>query len=152
MIIVVGASALAAALPGVNPELQQPTFDSLIRLDGVLFGFTAVMLGLFFRDIVRISEKTAFRALVFIMVSFFSYIVSIIVSFTGLTQISGFPNSAFFALFLTVAGLVSSSIYIVMVLVDEYYPEEIVRKTQQKEKIQPKEKKEEPPAPSSEQQ
>jgi hypothetical protein len=123
--IIVLASLVTLGFPRVSSDLRASMFDNLIRLDGILFGFSAVMLGLFFRDLAKMSERTAFSCLVFIMVSFFGYIISIGASFIGMANSSpdSFP-SPYFCLALTISSLACSSIYILMILVDEYYPPE----------------------------
>lgn len=116
-------SLLAMAFPNVSSVLRINMFNSLITLDGVLFGFSAVMLGLFFRDLTRMSERTVFTCLVFIMVSFAGYIISIGVSFIGIAKsLLGSSPNPYFCVFLTISSLVCSSVYILMILVDEYYP------------------------------
>lgn len=57
----VGASFLASFVPHVETALAQKILEILIGLDGVLFGFSGVIIGLFLRNSHRLSEITLKR-------------------------------------------------------------------------------------------
>jgi hypothetical protein len=119
MVVMTVGLLIGAGLPRLEKTLAQLMYEDLIRLDGVLFGFSAVMLGLFLRDFPKMSEKSFDHCLVFVTTSFLCYILSILLSFMGMA----FGQQWVFGLVvLTVAGAISSSIYIIMTLVEEYYP------------------------------
>jgi glucan phosphoethanolaminetransferase (alkaline phosphatase superfamily) len=128
LLIIVGVADVlvrTGVFPKVTGDLRTSLFENLITLDGVLFGFSIVMLGLFFPNLQKMSDGTVFCCMVFIMVSFFGYIISIGASFVGIGSGSSasFMNP-YFDLVLTLSSLVFSSIYILMILIDEYYPSE----------------------------
>jgi hypothetical protein len=124
-IISILAALGAGAFPNVSDNLRASMFQNLITLDGILFGFSAVMLGLFFPNLAKISNKTAIRCLVFITVSFFGYIESIALSFIGMSNISSDSSlNPYQCVILTIFSLLFSSIYLLMILVDEYFPSE----------------------------
>ena len=110
-------------MPKIDEVTSQKILTSLISLNGVLFGFTGVMVGLFLRNIIRLSEKTLKRCMGLVMVAFWCFIFSILFSFLiiGLGQeVINMPT--FTPVFATAAGAFCSSIYLVMIFLDEYYP------------------------------
>jgi len=119
----IGAIFLASFFPYVEITVAQRVLEALIRLDGVLFGFTAVMVGLFLRDLRMLSEVTLKRCLLLVMSSFWSYIVSILFAFTILAL--GQENVTiplFTPIYLTLFGSICSSIYLVMIFIEEIFP------------------------------
>jgi len=121
----IGAILLASFFPDVETTLAQRILEALIRLDGVLFGFTAVMVGLFLRDFRKLSEPTLKFCLLFVMLSFWSYIVSILFAFTILTLgQEGATIPLFTPIYLTLFGSICSSIYLVMIFIEEIFPKE----------------------------
>lgn len=121
----IGAIFLASFFPYVEITVAQRILEALIRLDGVLFGFTAVMAGLFLRDFRKLSEATLKRCLLLTMSSFWSYTLSIFFAFTILTL--GQENVTiplFTPIYLTLFGNLCSSIYLVMIFIEEIFPRE----------------------------
>jgi hypothetical protein len=89
----------------------------------VFFGFTAVMVGLFLRESIKLTEKTLIQSLTFAMIAFWSFISSILFSFLliGLGQDKVLVPT-FAPVFITVFGAICSSVYLVMVFSDEAFP------------------------------
>ena len=116
----IGAIFLASFFPYVEITVAQRILEALIRLDGVLFGFTAVMVGLFLRDFRKLSEATLKRCLLLTMSSFWSYILSIFFAFTILTLGQESVTIPLFTpIYLTLFGSLCSSIYLVMIFIEE---------------------------------
>jgi membrane associated rhomboid family serine protease len=114
---------LSLGMPKIDETTAQKMLVPLIGLDGVLFGFTGVMAGLFMHNINRVAEKTLKRSLRLVLIAFWFFVFSFLFSFLllGLGQ-DVMQMSVFTPIFATALGAVCSSIYLVLVFVDEYYP------------------------------
>jgi len=123
--VAIGAILLASFIPQVETALAQKILEILIGLDGVLFGFTGVMIGLFLRNSHKLSETTLRRCFMFALMAFWSYILSIFGSFLILALGQQKASMQLFTpVFLTIFGSFCSSIYLVMVFIEEIFPEE----------------------------
>lgn len=109
------ASTLSLALPSVSLETSARILENVIRLDGVLFGFTGVMLALIYRE--AKSPKTKAGTTFLTTISFFCYLLSIFMSFSFLMQQMQ-SNGIFVPVLLTCFGGLCSSIYIIMVFIE----------------------------------
>lgn len=107
------ASVFSASLPNVSIELSAKIMENVIRLDGVLFGFTAVMLTLI--HVGKGSVKTKFSVTFLSAVSFFCYLLSIFMGFSNLMW-QNQSNQIFVPVMLTCFGGFCSSIYVIMMM------------------------------------
>lgn len=127
IIVVLVAFLVFHLLTLVMPKVDEPTAQKmlvpLIGLDGVLFGFTGVMAGLFMRNINRLAEKTLKGSLRLVLIAFWLFVLSFLFSFLllGLGQ-DVMQMSVFTPIFATAFGAVCASVYLVLVFVDEFYP------------------------------
>lgn len=114
------ASILSLSLPMVPLDVSPKILESVIRLDGVLFGFTAVMLSLVYREIRFRNKKFSnitTKLEVFSVTSFLCYLLSIFMSFSFLmNQTRG--NEIFVPVILTCFGGLCSSIYVVFSIIE----------------------------------
>ena len=121
----IGASFLGFLLPRIEETIAQKILETLIGVDGVLFGFSGVMIGLFLRNFHKLSEITLKRCFMFASLSFWSYIFSIFLAFIvmalGQERVS---IPVFMPVFLTIFGALCSSIYLLMIFIEEIYPSE----------------------------
>lgn len=125
LIIVIGAMFLASFLPYVETTLARKILETVISLDGVLFGFSAVMMGLFLRNSHKLSEATLRRCLMFALSSFWSFILSIFFAFLVLALGQQGTNIPFFTpILLTLFGSLCSSIYLILIFIEEIFPSE----------------------------
>jgi uncharacterized protein YacL len=113
----------ASLLPQINEVTAQKILESLISLDGVLFGFTAVMIGLFLRQSIKLSDKTLKRAIGLSLVAFLCFIISIFLSFLTI----GFGQEymempVLTPVFATIVGAICASVTLILLFTDEYYP------------------------------
>jgi len=108
--IAVFASAVSAALPSVSSEVATSISENVIRLDGVLFGFSATMFSIVYLK--QNSKKLMETVSIFILVAFWSFLFSILMAFSNLW----FNNrsQSFTPVILTFCGGISCSIYIVL--------------------------------------
>jgi ABC-type multidrug transport system fused ATPase/permease subunit len=113
---------LSSVFQTVSLETSQKILENIIQLDGVLFGFTATMLALFYYKEKEHRIKVL-TILAFIVTAFLSYLFSIFMSFSLLMQ-GTTSFQIFVPAILTCFGGLCSSVYIVMA---------IVRKTERKE-------------------
>lgn len=121
--VTIGVMFLASFFPHVETALAQKILETLIGLDGVLFGFSAVMVGLFLRNSHKLSEITLKRCLLFALLSFWSFILSIMFAFIIFTlSQQGTTITLFTPIFLTLFGSLCSSIYLVMIFIEEIFP------------------------------
>lgn len=124
--LVLLAIILALGLPVSDPALAQRMLELTITLDGVLFGFSAVMIGFFLRNSTKISEPKLKVSLMWGLCAFWSYISSILLAFVTMrdlnTQIAIF--SVFAPIWLTIFGAIFSSIYMVLIFIEENFPAE----------------------------
>lgn len=107
------ATVFSASLPNVSIELSAKIMENVIRLDGVLFGFTAVMLALIHKG--RESEETKLSVTYLSAISFFCYLLSIFMSFSHLMW-QNQSNQVFVPVMLTCFGGLCSSIYVIMMM------------------------------------
>jgi len=116
-------SLLDSSFPNVEATTAQKILEALIPLDGVVFGFSGVMVGLFLRNFHKLSEKTLKGCFMFTALSFWSYIFSILFSFLyialGQERVT---YSVFTPVLLTIFGLLCSSILLLMIFAEEIYP------------------------------
>jgi len=121
--VTIGAMFLASFFPYVETTLAQKILETVISLDGVLFGFSAVMVGLFLRNSHKLSDITLKRCLMFALLSFWSFILSIFFAFIVLALGQQGTNIPLFTpIFLTLFGSLCSSIYLVMIFIEEIFP------------------------------
>lgn len=116
---------LSYLFPKIDEVAAQKILESLLSLNGVLFGFTAVMVSLFLRQSIKLTDKTLKRAIGLSLVAFFCFIFSISLSFLtmGLGQ-EYMEMHVFTPVFATIAGAVCASVTLLSVFTDEYYPPE----------------------------
>ena len=130
LVITIGAMFLASFFPYVETTLARKILETVIGLDGVLFGFSAVMIGLFLRNSHKLSEITLKRCLMLALSSFWSFILSILFAFIVLALGQQGTNIPLFTpIFLTLFGSLCSSIYLVMIFIEEIFPLEKEKKT-----------------------
>lgn len=128
--VTIGAMFLASFFPYVETTLAQKILETVISLDGVLFGFSAVMIALFLRNYHKLSEITLKRCLMFALLSFWSFILSIFFAYIVLALgQQGTTIRLFTPIFLTLFGSVCSSIYLVMIFIEEIFPPEKEKKS-----------------------
>lgn len=75
LLVTVIASLFSSSLPDVTDELSRLILENVIGLNGVLFGFTGVMLTLTYRELK--TEKVKFSVTFLSAMSFWSYLLSI---------------------------------------------------------------------------
>lgn len=121
--IALGVLFLSYLFPAFDDAIVQKISELLIALDGTLFGFTAVMTGLFLRERKMLASKTMSGFLTWALLAFWSFIFSILFCFIliGLGQEST-TIPAMAPVLLTVFGGICASVYMVLVLADEYFP------------------------------
>ena len=125
LVIGCGAAFLASFFPYVETTLAQKILETVIGLDGVLFGFSAVMIGLFLRDSHELSEITLKRCFIFALCSFWSFIISIFFAFIVLASGQEGTNIPLFTpILLTLFGSLCSSIYLILIFIEEIFPPE----------------------------
>jgi hypothetical protein len=114
---------LSSLIPTINVSEAQDIQKSVITLDGVLFGFTGVMVGLFTRNIKTLSEKTLKRIFFFALLAFFSFIFSMIFSFIQLGLGTGaWGLTPFAPMFMMIYGAFCSSVYLLQVFYEDVFP------------------------------
>jgi uncharacterized membrane protein YwaF len=116
-VIIFVSYLVASAYPSIPVTDTQSILQTLISLDGVLFGFSAVMVGLVFGRQKGISKRLVKYSTLLILVSFWCYFVSLWLSFNYIflrTQ-----KGVFTPIFVTLIGAVCSSIYMVMLFLIE---------------------------------
>jgi len=123
VIALLAAFFVAKNLPQIDDATAQKILVPLVSLDGVLFGFTAVMVSLFLHDVTKLSERTFKRSLQFAMMAFWIYIFSILSSFLVMGLGQEYMNMPALApVFMTFVGTVCSSVFMILIFIDEYYP------------------------------
>jgi uncharacterized membrane protein len=115
IVAVVGAfaTAFSYALPSVSSEVATSISENVIRLDGVLFGFSATMFSIvYLKQDSKKPKKLMTVVSTFILVAFWSFLISIMMAFSNLW----FNNSSqsFAPVILTFWGGLFCSIYIVL--------------------------------------
>lgn len=113
----IGAFFIVSFIPPTTVTGIQSMLETLIRLDGVLFGFSGVMLGLFIGKFEKVSETFLKRFLMLVLSSFWSYIFSIFFAFINIYF--GVQDWVFMPILLTLFGALCSSVYTVLVFIEE---------------------------------
>lgn len=111
-----------AAFINVSVELYERILENIIRLDGVLFGFTAVMTSLIYRR-KEFRTKRFPTLLGWSTISFFCYLLSIFMSLSFLMTHTQ-DYQIFVPVILTCFGGLCSSIYIILTIIDLTTPKE----------------------------
>ena len=128
--VILGAYFITSLMPPATVIGAQSMLETLIRLDGVLFGFSAVMIGLFVGKFERVSKRFLNRCFMFALLSFWSYIFSIFSAFINIyTGMQG-NIPIFMPVLLTLFGALCSSIYTVLVFIEEQELKRRSNKTQ----------------------
>lgn len=113
----IGAFFIASLMPPADVIRTQTMLETLIRLDGVLFGFSGVMVGLFIEKSKPMGQKSFYSCLMFALLAFWSYFLSI--SFAFINIYIGVQEWVFMPVPLTLFGILCSSIYTLMVFIEE---------------------------------
>jgi uncharacterized protein YybS (DUF2232 family) len=97
-----------------------------ITLDGVLFGFSGVMIGFFLRRSDKIAEPQLKLSLWWALMASWSYIMSILISFMTMAWLNRqtFVFSVFTPIWLTILGSIFTSIYLILLFIEEIFPTE----------------------------
>jgi hypothetical protein len=120
------AMLIGLVLPVSDPALAQKMLELTISLDGVLFGFSAVMIGFFFRNSNKISDPKLKTSLWWALVAFWSYIFSILLAFIAMSELNQQTTyiPVFMPILLTIFGSIFTSIYMVLIFIEEIFPVE----------------------------
>lgn len=110
------ALLLASHLGSVSIVTSQAILTNVVELDGVLFGFTATMLALFYHK-EREYRYKLLTSLFFVVTAFLSYLASIFLSFSYLMQ-EAMDFRIFVPVFLTCFGGLCSSVYLVIAIIE----------------------------------
>lgn len=109
-----------------DPTVAQKMLELTINLDGVLFGFSAVMVGFFFHSYDKISKPNVKRGLWWGLAAFWMYIMSILFAFMAMSnsnpQATGIP--IFTPTCLTIFGSIFTSICIMLIFLETIFPVE----------------------------
>jgi hypothetical protein len=126
ILLVLLASFLALFLPVSDPVLGQRMLELTVTLDGVLFGFSGVMIGFFIRRSDKIREPQLKLSLWWALMAFWSYIMSIFIAFSVMTSLERqtFVFSVGTPITLTLFGSIFTSIYMVCIFIEEIFPAE----------------------------
>lgn len=120
-LIVIVVSFLSSLLTGsfssVTDETSKTVLENVIRLDGVLFGFTAAMISIFYFK-AETHHRKFFTITVFSVTAFLSYLLSIYMSFSFLMA-GEHSGGIFLPVIITCFGGLCSSVYIVLVTVEK---------------------------------
>ena len=119
----IGAFFIASLMPPKDIIQTENMLDALIRLDGVLFGFSGVMVGLFIGKLKSMSKRSLYDCLMFALLAFWSYFLSITFSFLNIYI--GIQEWVFTPVLLTLFGILCSSIYTLMVFIEEQEPRKV---------------------------
>jgi uncharacterized membrane protein len=113
-------------VPISDLALAQKMLELTITLDGVLFGFSAVMIGFFFRSGSKMSESKLKLSLWWALVAFWSYISSILLAFIAMSELNQQTRTIpiFTPIQLTIFGSIFTSIYMVLIFIEENFPVE----------------------------
>jgi len=122
-LIMLGVLGLAAFFSFISKtttdDLAIPILQNTIQLDGLLFGFSAVMFGLIFtREKTTLPKKNEFKIAVVVFASFLCYIISLGAAFMTLTN----KNIGYWVLFpawIAVFGVMISALYMVVFLLEK---------------------------------
>lgn len=110
-------SIVAGSFSTVTVEISKLVLENVIRLDGVLFGFTAAMISIFYFK--AETQHRKFLALaVCAVTAFLSYLLSIYMSFCFLMA-GERSGGIFLPVIITCFGGFCSSVYIVLLTIEE---------------------------------
>jgi len=115
IVVFLFASLISLTLPVVPLDVSTKVLENVIRLDGVLFGFTAVMLSLVYREMKSYSKEFLYVTS-FSITSFLCYLLSIFTAFVSL-MFQHRSSLIFVPVILACFGGVCSSIYITMIII-----------------------------------
>jgi len=110
-------SILAGSFSSVTVEVSRIVLENVIRLDGVLFGFTAAMISIFYFK-AETQHKKFLAITVFSVTAFLSYLLLIYMSFCFLMA-GEHSGGIFLPVIITCFGGLCSSVYIVLVTVEK---------------------------------
>jgi hypothetical protein len=110
------ALLLASPLGSVSIVTSQAILTNVVELDGVLFGFTATMLALFYYK-EREHRHKLLTLLFFIVTAFLSYLASIFLSFSYLMQ-EARDFRIFVPVILACFGGLCSSMYLIVAIIE----------------------------------
>jgi hypothetical protein len=119
-LILFGVLGLAALLSMMSftttDELAISILQDTIQLDGLLFGFSAVMFGLIFtREKAILPKENEFNIAVVTFASFFCYSLSLGIAFITLTK-KDIGHWVLFPAWIAILGVMIASLYIVIFL------------------------------------
>jgi hypothetical protein len=114
MVVSFLGSLMSSSLPSVTLETSTVVLENVIRLDGILFGFTAAMLSIFYLK-GQPLQRSFLSVIVFIVTAFLSFLLSIFMSFSYLMQ-GLHTNAIFLPVILTCFGGLASSVYVILVI------------------------------------
>ena len=109
------ALILSLPLPEVPVDVSSKVLENVIRLNGVLFGFTAAMLSIVYYKEKSYDEKF-YATTVFSVTSFLSFLLSIFIAFCFLINQTQ-SSQIFVPVILTCFGGLCSSVYIVLTVI-----------------------------------
>jgi len=108
-------SLVASSLSPVAADTSKTVLENVIRLDGVLFGFTAAMLSIFYFK-GEPHHRKFLTITVLSVTAFVSFLLSIYMSFSFLMA-GEHSGGIFLPVILTCFGGLCSSVYIVLVMI-----------------------------------
>lgn len=125
-VLILIAGVIGSTLMVTDQAIAQKMLELTITLDGVLFGFSAVMIGFYFRGSSTISESRLKLSLWWALMAFWSYIMSILISFMTMAWLNRqtFVFSVFTPIWLTILGSIFTSIYLILLFIEEIFPEQ----------------------------
>jgi len=110
-------STLAGSFSPVTIETSKTILENVIRLDGILFGFTATMISIFYFK-AETRHKQFLTIAVFSVTAFLSYLLSIYMSFCFLMA-GEHSGGIFLPVIITCFGGLCSSVYIVLITIEK---------------------------------
>ena len=105
------------AFSPVSLEVSERVLENIIRLDGVLFGFTAIMTSLIYRE-EKFRGKKFLTLMGWSSISFFCYLLAIFMSFSFLMSQTQ-DYQIFVPVILTCFGGLCSSIYMILTIIEQ---------------------------------
>jgi len=114
IVVSILGSILSNSFSAVSVEVSARVLENVIRLDGVLFGFTAAMLSIFYLK-GQTHQRKFLSVIVFTVTAFLSFLLSMFMSFSFL-MIEEHSGGIFLPVILTCFGGLSSSVYVVLVM------------------------------------
>lgn len=110
-------SLVANSYSSVTVDVSKTVLENVIRLDGVLFGFTAAMLSIFYFK-GEPHRRTLLIITVLSVTAFLSYLLSILISFVFLMT-GEHSGGIFLPVTLACFGGLCSSVYIVLTTIEK---------------------------------